>query len=123
MKPIVKHLRDYTFFTAPDECTLANILHPYLDQGSGLPYSLAMAYVEPGGRTLRHILAVQEVYFILSGTAAMWIDGERHDVGVGSCFMIPAGCEQWLENTGADQIRFLCIVSPPWVPEIDHTLE
>lgn len=121
---IVKHVRDASFFCAGDRCTLAEILNPNnaADRELGLPYSLAIAYVEPGERTLNHVLAVSEIYFVIEGEGVLWLGGAPHPVESGSVVYVPAGCAQWLENTGPGRIRFLCIVSPAWEPSVERLL-
>ncbi|HYF63116.1 MAG TPA: cupin domain-containing protein [Herpetosiphonaceae bacterium] len=98
---------------AGDGCILRELLHP-----ERLPvspsYSLAHAYVEPGGRTADHWLEQSEVYYILSGQGTMFLGGVPHAVAAGSYFYIPGGMSQWLRNDGAGRIEFLCIVDPPW---------
>jgi mannose-6-phosphate isomerase-like protein (cupin superfamily) len=100
-------------FVAGDGCVLRELLHPErhpVAQG----YSLAHAYVEPGGRTADHYLEQSEVYYILSGQGTMFLDGVAHPVAAGSYFYIPGRMSQWLRNDGDGRIEFLCIVDPPW---------
>jgi mannose-6-phosphate isomerase-like protein (cupin superfamily) len=106
--------------TANDGCRLRELLHTERD-GCGLPYSLAVARVEPGSATHPHLLEEeQEVYYIVKGSGRMHIDSECSEVGPGDAVVIPAGAVQWIENTGGESLEFLALVSPPW--RADHDI-
>jgi mannose-6-phosphate isomerase-like protein (cupin superfamily) len=106
--------------TANDGCRLRELLHPDRDR-SGVPYSLALARVEPGGATHPHLLREEtEVYHVVRGTGRMHIAGESARVGPGDTVVIPAGAEQWIENLGEEALEFLALVSPPW--RADHDI-
>jgi len=109
----VKSTRECAAFTASDGCTLREVLHPKQDPLS-LPYSLAHAAVAVGGRTFRHCLRAQEVYYLLAGQGRMHIDDDARVVNPGDAVVIPAGALQWIENTGTHTLEFLALVDPPW---------
>jgi mannose-6-phosphate isomerase-like protein (cupin superfamily) len=106
-------------FEANDGCLIKELLHPYKD-GVDLPYSLAIARVAAGKDTYRHRLKQAEVYYILSGSGKMHINTEAQEIHAGEAVMIPPGSVQWIENTGAGELRFAAIVSPPWMAENDQ---
>ncbi len=118
----LKHIRDLKQIVAGDKCFLREIFHPQRDE-SPEGYSLAYAYVEGGGRTVRHYLNQVENYYILEGTGKMHIDDEEFHVEKGHSFLVPARSVQWIENTGKDRLEFLVIVSPPWTREDEFVLE
>ncbi|MCD4829973.1 MAG: cupin domain-containing protein [Candidatus Cloacimonetes bacterium] len=69
----------------------------------------------PGEASRPHSLATSgEVYILLSGQGAIYVDDETESVQAGDVVHIPAGARQWIENSGEEQLVFLCIVSPPW---------
>lgn len=107
---------------AGDASELRELLHPETD-GVDLSYSLACAVVKPGGRTLRHRLDSTEVYYIIFGTGTMHVGDESAIVHAGHCIHIPAGHEQWIENTGRIDLAFLCVVDPPWDEGDEEVLE
>ena len=107
---------------AADNSELREILHPDRD-GVRVGYSLAHAAVKPGRASLRHRLASSEVYYILAGTGIMHIGDEAETVRAGDAVCIPERAAQWIENTGTDDLAFLCIVSPAWRREDEETLE
>jgi mannose-6-phosphate isomerase-like protein (cupin superfamily) len=107
--------------TANDGCRLRELLHTKRDD-SGLPYSLAVARVEPGRATHPHFLREQqEVYYIIEGHGRMHIDSESSAVGPGDAVVIPAGAIQWIECAGDEPLVFLALVSPPW--RADHDIK
>jgi mannose-6-phosphate isomerase-like protein (cupin superfamily) len=104
---------------ANDGCRLRELLHPAHD-GSGLPYSLALAVVAPGRATHPHWLVQQEVYLVLRGRGRMHIGAEVDELGPGDCVVIPPQARQWIENCGTGELAFVALVSPPWRAEDDH---
>jgi mannose-6-phosphate isomerase-like protein (cupin superfamily) len=110
---IIKSLTSRAGFQAGDSSYLRELLHPGkepLDIG----YSLAHAVVKPGQKTRPHSLKSAEVYYVLEGRGLMHIDGERAEVERGQAVYIPPRAVQFIENTGPDDLEFLCIVDPAW---------
>jgi len=117
---LVKRFGNCLEITANDGCRLRELLHPDKD-ASGLPYSLAVARVAPGERTLPHRLSEEtEVYYVVSGHGTMRIDDEASEVRAGDAVVIPAGSVQWIECRGSEVLEFVALVSPPW--RADHDL-
>ena len=86
---LVKRFGDCSEITANDGCRLRELLHPDKD-GSGLPYSLAVARVEPGQRTLPHRLTDEtEVYYVVPGEGTMHIDDAASVLRAGDAVVIP----------------------------------
>jgi len=109
-------------FIANDGCRIRELLHPKNDP-IGTGFSLAIAEVAVGGRTVRHRLHQDEAYFIVAGTGIAHVNGERHPVGSGDAVFIPGGDEQWIENSGETMLKFAAIVAPPWRAEDDERLD
>ena len=80
-------------------------------------YSLAHAKVKPGDVTFAHRLKSSEVYYILEGEGEMFVNDEKEKVSAGHVVYIPPNSVQRIENTGADDLAFLCIVDPAWRAE------
>jgi mannose-6-phosphate isomerase-like protein (cupin superfamily) len=75
--------------------------------------SLAEARLAPGAATTPHHHAVtEEIYYILSGTAAMTLGEETRPVGPGDAIAIPPGCRHTIRNTGREELVFLCTCAP-----------
>ena len=113
-----KHLDDCEEIIANDGCRLKELLHPKNDP-LDLPYSFSVAIVEPGKSTYRHYLKQSEVYFILEGQGRLHAGSETTDLVKGGSALVLADQEQWLENTGDNDLEFIVIVSPPWRDEDD----
>lgn len=118
----IKNLSDCEEFTANDSCRLRELLHPKNDPVD-LPYSMAIARVEPGKQTYKHKLAQTEVYYILLGEGLMHVEKEVQNVQPGDVILIPHEAIQWLENTGITELQFMAIVNPPWIEQDDIRIE
>jgi mannose-6-phosphate isomerase-like protein (cupin superfamily) len=105
-------------FRAVDATRLREVLHPRNDGGE-LPFSVAVARLSPGDRSLPHTLTVHEAYYVLTGRGRMHIDDEVGVIGPGDAVHIPPGTVQWLECLGSEPIEFMAIVAPPWREEFD----
>lgn len=118
---LVRPLSDCAEFVAGDGSLLRELLHP--DKAElDIRYSLAHARVAPGEATRPHRLATSEVYYILGGCGEMFIDDESHFVGAGCAVYIPPGATQYIDNTGDDELAFLCIVDPAWREQDEEIL-
>lgn len=75
--------------------------------------SLAEARLPPGRATTpHHHAATEEIYYVLSGTAAMTIGQETRSVGPGDAIAIPPGVRHTILNTGDVELVFLCTCAP-----------
>lgn len=86
--------------------------------------SIARARVKPGVTTQWHRLqGIVERYVILSGTGRVEV-GEltAQSVTVGDVVIIPAQCPQRICNIGVEDLVFLAICSPRFVPEAYESL-
>ncbi len=115
----IKRLADCPAIPAHDGCRLRELLHPRND-AVDIPYSLAIAVVDPGQATHPHRLAQTEVYYLLAGSGVMHIGTETRAVCQSDLVFIPPGETQWIENPGRNPLVFAAIVSPPWRPEDDR---
>jgi mannose-6-phosphate isomerase-like protein (cupin superfamily) len=115
-----KNIFSLPSFTAGDETIIRELLHPKNDPVP-LGYSLAHAEVPPGAASLPHRLhGRSETYLLLEGEGQAYIDGQAYDLQKDELLYIPAGAEQYIRNTGAGVLRFLCIVDPPWSAETEE---
>ncbi len=117
---LVQKLNHCVEFVAGDGTLLREILHPD-KQAIALRYSLAHAIVPAGQTSQPHSLTTSEVYYILSGTGEMHIDGETQLVEAEDTIYIPPKARQFIRNTGAEPLIFICIVDPAWCKE-DETI-
>ncbi len=107
---------------AGDGTRLRELLHPDREYPFSGRYSLAQAVVPVDGKSVPHRLRTDEVYYILSGSGIMHIDAETALVSAGDAIDIPPSAVQWIENSGSEQLVFLCIVDPAWRREDEEIL-
>jgi mannose-6-phosphate isomerase-like protein (cupin superfamily) len=117
---LIKRLKDCAEITAGDRTRLRELLHPARDAVE-IRYSLAVAWLAPGQRSQAHRLKTAEAYYLIRGSGVMHVGDEEAEVSAGDAVYIPPGSVQWLENTGKDEIEFVCIVDPAWRPEDEET--
>lgn len=106
---------------AGDNTLLKELFNP-LNDDLEFGYSLAVARVQQGGVTYLHRLKSSEVYFFLKGTVEVRIDGEKAVVGAGQAVYVPPGAAQQVENIGAEEVIFACIVDPAWKADDEEIL-
>ena len=95
-------------FTTKDGSTIRELHHTERQ-------SLAEATLEPSEATERHYhRAGEEIYFVLKGSGALEVDGDRQRVRPGDAALIPPGAWHTLENDGTSELRILCCCSPPY---------
>ena len=109
-------------FVAGDHTRLREVLHP-AKHPLKLGYSLAHGSLGPGQRSKWHVLASSEVYYFIAGQGRFMIDDEVATVEAGTTVYVPPGGRQSLENTGTEDIEFLCLVDPAWKAEQERILE
>ncbi len=114
-----KQARLVETFIASDGCEIAEVIHPVRD-GTDSGVSLARAVVDPGQATKAHVLDFVEIYYIISGRGVIHLDGRAAEVGPEDCVYIPAGRRQWIQNTGDEDLVFLCVCTPAYDPHGDH---
>ena len=96
--------------------------HPH-NTLNGIRFSLAQFTINPGKRSLRHKLKSSEVYYILDGQGIIHIDDEAFSIKKDDSVYVPPKGEQFIKNTGASPLKFLCIVDPAWKSEDEIILE
>lgn len=103
--------RDTVPFTTVDGSTIRELL---AHRNSSIrKQSLAEARLAVGSATTPHHHAVtEEIYYILSGTAAMTLERETRPVGPGDAIAIPPGVRHTIRNTGDVELVFLCTCAP-----------
>lgn len=119
---LIRRLQDRELINALDNTTIREILNPkHESQPLVLNYSLAHATLKPDEKSLPHKFhEASEVYYILKGSGLMHIDDDTAEVSPGDTIYIPPQAVQWIENTGSDNLEFLCIVDPAWKPDAEE---
>jgi mannose-6-phosphate isomerase-like protein (cupin superfamily) len=120
---LVKTIADCAEFTAGDRTLLREVLVPAADR-LPLHYSIAHARLPPLTWSTAHRLRGTEVYVLLAGTGTISVAGEERRVGAGDVVYVPPGAVQHLRNdSGSEDLVFLCIVDPPWRGEDEEILD
>lgn len=101
---------------APDLTIIREMLNPQV-LDVDVTYSLAHGTIPREKKTLLHRLrSSSEAYYILAGTARIWVDKDAVEVGPGALVYIPPGAAQYVENIGHSDLQYLVICDPAWVP-------
>ena len=119
---LYKSIEKILSFEANDKTILKEIIHPKNDNVP-LNYSLAQAVLKKGESSLPHCLLNQtELYIFLSGEGEIVVGEDKQKVKSGTVVLVPKGAKQHVENHGDSELKFLCIVSPPWKKGDDQLL-
>ena len=71
------------------------------------------AFLEPGEAHRFHYHPhMEEILYILSGTAEQWVEQEKRRLGPGDSVYLPAKLIHGTWNVGRDRLDFLAILSP-----------
>ncbi len=89
----------------------------------GIRFSVAQVTIKQGKKSRRHKLQSSEIYYILEGSGILMINNESFSVKKDDSVYVPPLSEQFIENTGTSELRFLCIVEPAWTVEDETILE
>jgi len=67
--------------------------------------------IRPGETVPAHVHPDEDqVYFVVSGTGFVVLDGQRTDVTAGASVLIPIGTEHEITNTGEDVLDYVFFV-------------
>ena len=108
------------------ESTHGEIIHELIQKafGNTAQYSIALADILPNCASKTHYHPViEEVYYILSGTADMILDEVTTAVNVGDCIAIPPNTRHKIINTGPETLHFLVVCAPGWTSDCSVFLE
>jgi mannose-6-phosphate isomerase-like protein (cupin superfamily) len=96
--------------------------HPH-NLTNKINYSLAQFTLEPGKKSRLHKIRSSEIYYILEGNGNLNVDENTYQLGKDDSVYVPPNSKQFIENTGEDDFRFLCIVEPAWNANDELLLE
>jgi len=86
-------------------------------------YSLAQFTLEPGKKSKLHKIRSSEIYYILEGNGNLIVDEDTYHLEQDDSVYVPPNSKQFIENTGKNNFRFLCIVEPAWKADDELLLE
>ena len=70
-----------------------------------------------------HKIISSEIYYILEGQGEITIDNIIFKMTKNDSIFVPPSAKQFIRNTGNEDLKFLCIVYPPWKKEDEKILE
>ena len=74
---------------------------------------LVRAHLPPGeAHPFHHHPKMEEILYILAGTAEQWVEQEKRIMGPGDSLYLPAGVIHGTYNIGAGVLDFLAVLSP-----------
>ncbi len=106
-----------------DEGTkIKQYFHPH-NTLNGINYSIAQFTLEPKKKSKLHKMSSSEIYYILEGSGKLKINEDTYHLEKDDSAYVPPKSEQFIENTGSINLRFLCIVEPAWKADDEILLE
>jgi len=96
--------------------------HPH-NTLNGISYSLAHFTLEPGKKSKLHKIKSSEIYYVLKGQGEITIDSKIHQLEKDDSIYVPANSNQFIKNSGVEDLKFLCIVEPAWKADDEILLE
>jgi mannose-6-phosphate isomerase-like protein (cupin superfamily) len=118
---IISDLGKCTSILGSEGTKIKQIFHPH-NTMLGIGYSISQCTVEPGKGSKPHKLKSSEIYFVLKGHGVLHVDDESSDIMKNQAAYVPPASRQFIENTGSEDLEFLCIVEPAWKQE-DEIIE
>ena len=110
---IIKNQKNSTKIIGNEGAVIYDLLNPQHVENR-IRYSLAYVSLSRGKSTQSHIMKTSEVYYILEGEGVLHINNESENVKVGDTIFVLSDSKQHIENIGAEDLKFLCIVDPAW---------
>ena len=92
---------------------IRQLFHPH-NTLDGIRYSLAHFTLHVGKKSTKHKLKSSEIYYFLKGNGVIHVDDSSFSVKKDSLIYVPPMSLQYVENTGNENLEFLCIVDPAW---------
>ena len=102
--------------------TIKQYFHPH-NTLNGINYSLAQFVLGSGKKSKFHKMKSSEIYYILEGSGILHINDEFHHLEKDDSAYVPPNSKQFIENVGANDLKFLCIVEPAWKIDDEDLLE
>lgn len=84
--------------------------------------TVGSAEIEPGSSEAgaRHHHADPEVYYFISGTGLVHIDGVEHPVEAGSVAFIPGDTPHFVRNTGTETLKLMYVFAVDAYPDVNY---
>ena len=119
---LLRKSSDLKPFVTKDKSLIQEFFHPLHETSKQLarniPFSIALATVKPGQKTLRHIHETStEFYYITQGVGTIQLNSRKHPIEENMLIYIPAKTQHTVTNTGKEDLLILCICNPPYSHE------
>ncbi len=118
----IKKLQEIDVIEGGEGTKIRQVFHPH-NTLNGVRYSLSHSSLESGKKSKLHKMKTSEIYYILDGEGIIQIDDDTFKVSKDQAIYIPPHSKQCIENTGKEELKFLCIVDPAWKQEDETVLE
>jgi len=119
---ILKKVQNIDLIDGGEGTGIRQIFHPH-NTLNGIRYSISHSELKSGKKSKLHQLKSSEVYYIIHGEGMLHVDEEVSKISKDQVIYIPPKSKQYIENTGKDPLKFLCIVDPAWKQEDEIVLE
>jgi len=119
---ILKKLQDIDIVDGGEGSKIRQIFHPH-NTLSGIRFSISHSLVKPYKKSTLHKMKTAEVNYILEGEGVLHVDDDVINIAKDQAIYIPPNSKQYIENTGKNDLKFLCIVDPAWRKEDEEILE
>jgi mannose-6-phosphate isomerase-like protein (cupin superfamily) len=115
-------LHDLDAIDGGEGTIIRQIFHPH-NTLNGIRFSLSHSSLKSGKKSKLHKMKSSEIYYILEGEGNLQIDDDIFKISKDEVVYIPPHSKQSIENTGKNELKFLCIVDPAWKIEDERLLE
>ncbi|WP_026939617.1 cupin domain-containing protein [Hippea alviniae] len=103
-------------YTTKDGSIIRELIHPNHMKVKNI--SLAEAIVKPNEETFLHIHKTsEEIYHITEGKGVMQLGDKTFEVKKGDSILIPPKTPHKIKNNSQEELKILCICSPPYSHE------
>jgi len=119
---LLRRLDNLKAFVTKDKSIIREFFHPHHETSEKAPknigFSIALATVKPGKRTLEHIHETSaEFYYITRGIGVIQLDSRKKPLEENTLVYISPKTRHTVTNTGKDDLLILCICQPPYSHE------
>ena len=119
---LLRKSSDLKPFVTKDKSLIREFFHPLHETTKqapkNIPFSIALATVKPGQKTLTHIHETStEFYYITRGAGIIQLNSKKEPIEENTLIYIPAKTKHTVTNTGKEDLLILCICKPPYTHE------
>ena len=118
----IKQNSKIDFIEGSEGVKIKQYFHPH-NTLNGINYSIAQFSLDVGEKTKLHKIKSSEIYYILEGKGNLKINEKIFYLEKDDSVYVTPNSKQFIENTGSENLRFLCIVEPAWKSEDEEILE